>query len=61
MCAKCKVSTGCNCDGGASLGVCSCELGDRCFVCGHDAGAGDATEPSALIEIDGSGSSDGLE
>ena len=53
MCAKCKVSDGCDCDGGASFAVCSCELGDRCSVCGHDADAVSATEPSWLIEIVG--------
>jgi hypothetical protein len=61
MCANCKVSGGCDCAGGGSLAVCSCELGDRCPVCGHDADAVPATGPPALVEIVGSESSVGLE
>jgi hypothetical protein len=60
MCANCKVSGGCDCAGGASPAVCSCQLGDCCSVCGHDADAVPATEPSVLVEIVESESSIGL-
>jgi hypothetical protein len=53
MRANCQVSDRCECDGDVSLAVCSCGLGDRCSVCGHDADAVSATEPSWLIEIVG--------
>jgi hypothetical protein len=52
MCANCKTSEYCDCAGGASLAACSCETGERCPVCGHDAHAHIAPDSIALTEVD---------
>jgi len=53
MCANCKTSDYCDCTAGASLAVCSCQTGERCTVCGHEAEARVAADPSALTEVAG--------
>jgi uncharacterized protein (DUF983 family) len=53
MCANCKTSEYCDCAGGGSLAVCSCQTGERCTVCGHEAEVHVAADPSALTEVAG--------
>jgi len=51
MCVNCKSSGGCECTGGSALAMCSCDLGDHCAVCNHDAVANVARKLDAHEEI----------
>jgi hypothetical protein len=51
MCANCKCSAACPCDGGSTLARCACEQGMICPVCGHEAAANVAADPELVVEI----------
>ena len=51
MCANCKDSGYCDCAGGASLAICSCQEGYACVVCGHEAEANVSIEPGLLTDL----------
>jgi hypothetical protein len=52
MCVNCESYEYCDCDGGASLAACSCQTGEWCSVCGHEADAHNGPDAPLLAEAE---------